>query len=56
MGGPSLNNLLKEYVDNIPVLPSQNKSVPTRIVEMNGVKYQEYKHPLFGTSLIKIED
>lgn len=42
--------------DNIPVLPSQNKSVPTRIVEMNGVMYQEYKHPLFGTSLIKIED
>ena len=41
---------------NITVLPSQNKSVPTRIVEMNGVKYQEYKHPLFGTSLIKIED
>jgi hypothetical protein len=42
--------------NNITVLPNQNKSVPTRIIEMNGVKYQEYKHPLFGKSLIKIED
>lgn len=41
---------------NITVLPSKTKSIPIRIIEINGVKYQEYKHPLFGTSLIKIED
>lgn len=41
---------------NIPVLVSKNKSVPTRIVQMNGSMYQEYSHPLFGKSLIKIEE
>ncbi|SOK59323.1 hypothetical protein [Yersinia phage fHe-Yen9-03] len=38
------------------VLPSKNSSVALNVIEMNGVKYQEYKHPLFGNSLIKIED
>ncbi|AQW89048.1 putative HNH endonuclease [Erwinia phage pEa_SNUABM_50] len=38
------------------VLPSKNTSVPLNVIVMNGVKYQEYKHPLFGNSLIKIED
>lgn len=48
-------NITKSFID-IPVLPSKNKSIPMNIVELNGVKYQEYKHPLYGISLIKIED
>jgi hypothetical protein len=45
-----------DEVKKIPVLVSKNNSVPTRIVQMNGSMYQEYLHPLFGTSLIKIEE
>ena len=39
-----------------PVLVSQNKSVPTRIVVIKGIQYQEYTHPMFGKSLIQVKD
>jgi len=48
--------LNKMNTTEITILPSKNNSVPTRIVVLNGSKYQEYKHPQFGTSLIKIEE
>lgn len=38
------------------VLEKKHESIPLDIVEMNGVKYRHYKHPLFGNSLIKIEE
>lgn len=41
---------------NPPVLEKKHESIPLDIVEMNGVKYRHYKHPLFGNSLIKIEE
>lgn len=41
---------------NTPVLEKKHESIPLDIVEMNGVKYRHYKHPLFGNSLIKIEE
>lgn len=41
---------------NAPVLEKKHESIPLDIVEMNGVKYRHYKHPLFGNSLIKIEE
>lgn len=42
--------------NGIPVLTSKKISVPVKVVYLDGVAYQEYKHPIYGTSLIKIED
>lgn len=47
--------ITKEDYNWIPKLGSNTISVPVKVVYLNGVAYQEYKHPTFGTSLIKIE-
>lgn len=40
----------------IPVLePKSSQSVLIGTVEMNGYVYEQYKHPLFGTSMVKVE-
>lgn len=38
-----------------PVLKSKSSSVLIGTIELNGYKYEQYKHPLFGTSLVKVE-
>ncbi|AFC21968.1 HNH endonuclease [Cronobacter phage vB_CsaM_GAP32] len=44
------------YKEVIPVLePTSSKSILLGTVELNGYKYNQYKHPLFGTSLVKVE-
>ncbi|AMM44091.1 HNH endonuclease [Pectobacterium phage vB_PcaM_CBB] len=40
----------------IPVLkPKSSSSVLIGTIELNGYVYEQYKHPLFGTSLVKVE-
>lgn len=50
------NKRVKYIPSGGKALPSKNNSVPIKIVEMNGIKYQEYKHPLFGTSMVRLEN
>ena len=40
----------------IPVISIKQTSVPGKVVYLNGVPHQEYKHPIYGTSLVRIKD
>ena len=40
---------------DIPLLEPKNTSVLIGTIELNGYKYNQYKHPLFGKSLVKVD-
>ena len=44
-----------QYKD-IPVLGKKENSVPGNVIYLKGIAYQEYKHPVYGTSLVRIKD
>lgn len=47
------SSLNSEHV--IPVLkPKSSESVLVGTIELNGYKYNQYQHPLFGKSLVKV--
>lgn len=48
--------LINHSTNNIPVQKSKTESVLVRTIEMNGYMYNEYKHPLYGTSHVKVEN
>lgn len=51
-----VKNYNTKDVLSIPVLePKSSQSVLIGTVEMNGYVYEQYKHPLFGTSMVKVD-
>lgn len=51
------NKIYRKYFSNKvqSIVPKDSKkSEEIDVVELNGVKYKHYKHPLFGNSLIKM--
>lgn len=49
-------NKIKKPLIKMPVLKSKNLSKEVDVVIISGIKYKEYNHPLYGTSLIRMNE
>lgn len=53
---PSRKKINSTQYNDIPVLGKKEKSVSGTVIYLKGIAYQEYKHPVYGTSLVRIKD